>query len=66
MINFDLECLEMCGQLALEEKDKSESSCDEESECETNTNEKPDVELLSEMKSLKIEENPRPKIIELD
>jgi hypothetical protein len=82
MVEFDLECLEMCGKLALEEKDKleREESSDEESsgisqeEEAVEDNQKINAivsrKLVSEMESLNVEENSktvlRPKITELD
>ena len=70
MVEFDLECLEMCGKLALEDKDKleREESSDEESS-EISQEEEEGVgdnkkvnsivssKLVSEMESLNVDEN---------
>jgi hypothetical protein len=77
MVEFDLDCLEMCGKLALEDKENhdGEDASDVEESSETSEDEnveKPTVasKLVSKMESLVVEEkseiNLRPKIIELD
>lgn len=73
MVEFDLECIELSGALALEdqneEEEEEESSEEEESDKEetkqTDTN--ADKQLINELDSLKIEDKPKkPLIVELN
>ena len=78
MVEFDLECIELSGALALEDQNKDSSETEEEEEesseeeesdkeeiKQTDTN--ADKELINELDSLKIEDKPKkPLIVELN
>lgn len=74
MVNLDLECLEMAGRLAIEEKERGteESSSDseeEEDDEEEDKNERDEIKsVINEIKDLNLsnKNQPKPKIIELN
>lgn len=66
MVEFDLECLEICAKSALEDKNNLASDDDDDSSESSES----ESEIISDLNSLKIDSNEeklsRPKIIELD
>jgi len=64
MVDFDLECLEMCGKLALEDKDKHETEeSSEEEYSETSIGEGEEEEEKEEKKDKKLKPITENKLI---